>query len=210
MIADTITLIREELGRYIELNRRVGDNIQASDIVMDNIAVWETENSSQSLNNKIVITLVNTEEESTLKNGHSFVKNSLTGGVQYTHRPVHVNLYLLFALPPEQTSFGYERALQRLSLIIEFFQSKKLFTLNNSPNSSLNGNLNPALLEIRAFVELYTMTFEQINHLWGSLGGKQVPSVMYKLRLTKIQSDIRQDAPVINTIGTDVGGLENC
>jgi hypothetical protein len=30
------------------------------------------------------------------------------------------------------------------------------------------------------------MTFEQINHLWGSLGGKQVPFAMYKARLVAV------------------------
>lgn len=210
MISDTIALIRGELGRYMELNRRADDTITAADVVMDNIAVWETDNTSNSLSNQVVISLVNVEEESTLKNGKHYIKNGLTGGTQYVNRPVHVNLYLLFALPPESNAFGYERALQRLSLIIEFFQSKKLFTLSNSPKSALNDDDNLELKEIRAVMELYTMTFEQMNHLWGSLGGKQVPSVMYKVRLTKIQSRIAQDASVITEIKRNLGGMDNC
>lgn len=210
MISDTITLIKEELGRYIELNRRGGDSITAADVIMDNIAVWESDNTSNSLSNQIVISLVNVEEESTLKNGKPYIKNGATGGTLYINRPIHVNLYLLFALPPEANAFGYERALQRLSLVIEFFQSKKLFTLSNSPTSSLNDDNNLELKEIRAVMELYTLTFEQLNHLWGSLGGKQVPSVMYKVRLTKIQSRIAHETPVITDIGRNLGGIDNC
>ncbi len=56
--------------------------------------------------------------------------------------------------------------------------------------------------ELKLNIELYTLTFEQINHLWGSLGGKQVPFAMYKVRLVRIQENTRQDAPLIETIRT--------
>ena len=58
-------------------------------------------------------------------------------------------------------------------------------------------------MELRLHPELYTLTFEQINHLWGSLGGKQSPFVMYKVRLVKIQSSIAEEGPVIEAIVSD-------
>ena len=35
-------------------------------------------------------------------------------------------------------------------------------------------------------VELYSLSFEQQNQLWASLGGKYMPSVVYKVRLVVI------------------------
>ena len=41
--------------------------------------------------------------------------------------------------------------------------------------------------EIEICLDLHTLSFEQLNDLWGSLGGKQVPFVMYRARLIPIQ-----------------------
>ena len=43
--------------------------------------------------------------------------------------------------------------------------------------------------DMRLVLELYTLTFEQINYLWGSLGGKQMPFALYKLRLVEVEAD---------------------
>ena len=52
-------------------------------------------------------------------------------------------------------------------------------------------------------MELYTLTFEQINHLWGSLGGRQVPFAMYKLRLVAISEHaVLREVPVIEEVET--------
>jgi len=63
---------------------------------------------------------------------------------------------------------------------------------------------------MRIIMELYTLTFEQINHLWGSLGGKQVPFVMYKARLVKIQHQITEEAPLIEQIENNFETLADC
>ncbi|HXS15683.1 MAG TPA: Pvc16 family protein, partial [Polyangiaceae bacterium] len=39
-------------------------------------------------------------------------------------------------------------------------------------------------------VELYTMNFEQVNHLWSTLGGKYMPSVLYKVRNLSISEHL--------------------
>ena len=52
-------------------------------------------------------------------------------------------------------------------------------------------------------MELYTLTFEQINHLWGSLGGRQIPFAMYKLRLVAVTDNaVIREVPLIEEIGT--------
>jgi hypothetical protein len=72
--------------------------------------------------------------------------------------------------------------------------------VQNSPGFEPT-NLNARVLtELRLHPELYTLTFEQINHLWGSLGGKQSPFVMYKVRLVKVQSLVTSEGPLIETI----------
>src|SRR5690606_12803846 len=148
------------------------------------------------------ITLVNTEEESTLKNGRHTSK-TLTG-IRYVEPPVFMNLYILIsATLGQDLQDAYEFALHRLSLVIQFFQAKKSFTVKNSPFTTISGDNNiPQEIkdELKLNIELYTLTFEQINHLWGSLGGKQVPFSMYKVRLVKIHENTSNEAPLIEEI----------
>lgn len=172
------------------------------DVVLGNVAHLETDQTN--LADKIVVTLVNVEEEATLKNGKHFIRNTITNGGEYGHRPVYLNLYFLFCATISSTASDdkYKQALNRLNSVIELFQSKKEFTVQNSPFFETN-SLNPEVVsELRLRPELYTLTFEQINHLWGSLGGKQSPFVMYKVRLVKIQNLATQESPLIETIDT--------
>jgi hypothetical protein len=63
-----------------------------------------------------------------------------------------------------------------------------VFTVKSAPNSNPPADPDhPDLAELRLIMNMYTLTFEQINHLWGSLGGRQLPFVMYKVRLVKVR-----------------------
>ena len=64
--------------------------------------------------------------------------------------------------------------------------------------------LNPDTYEdIQLHLEMFSLSFEQLNHLWGSLGGKQWPSVLYKVRLVKItENRITAQGPLIEEVQT--------
>ncbi len=203
MIGLALKLLRDELSEYVFLNKRPGDNITQDDVILHNIALME-DPAKADLNNKIVITLVNSEEESTLKNNSNAVRT--INGIRYVEPAVFLNLYVLIsATLGQDLQDAYEFALHRLSLIVQFFQAKKSFTVKNSPFTTIATDNNipqETKDELRLNVELYTLTFEQINHLWGSLGGKQVPFSMYKVRLVKIQENTGKEAPVIEIVKT--------
>jgi hypothetical protein len=87
MILKALNLISVQLNEYIE--PLAGD----AEVILGNIGMHELPDQNQ-LKDKVVITLVNTEEESTLKN---FPHNQKNGNlISYIHNPVHLNLYLLF------------------------------------------------------------------------------------------------------------------
>lgn len=201
MIANALILLREELSAYMT---NQGD---PANVVIENIGLFETENS-QNLEDSIVISLVNIEEECTLKNGTTFTKWP-DGVARYENRPFFLNLYVLFTsnfaggVPPNN---AYVQALKRLSLVIEFFQGKSTFTPGTSTVTlppELSDMSNPAVANLKLNLELYTLTFEQINHLWGSLGGRQIPFVMYKIRVVSItERSVRREVPLIEEIAT--------
>jgi hypothetical protein len=203
MIENALILVREELKAFL-----VAQGDPAS-VIIDNIGLLETEQGAE-LQDNIIISLVNIEEESSFKNGPTFTKWP-DGKARYQNRPVYLNLYVLFTanfpggVPPNN---GYVQALRRLSLVIEFFQGKNSF----SPASSsiplppeLSDLANPDIASLDLKLEMYTLTFEQINHLWGSLGGRQIPFVMYKVRMVSITDrSIRREVPLIEEIETNL------
>lgn len=191
MIDSALSLLRNELDDYIS------KSIGSADVVVDNIGLLET-TSGDTLTKRIVITLVNVEEESTLKNT-SAVKKGITGGAIYENPPIFLNLYVLITC--NYSGDDYIHALERLSSIIKFFQSRNSFSYSTSTGGT--PPLDPEILEMKFTMELYTLTFEQINHLWGSLGGRQIPFVMYKLRLVALTERARvREVPLIEEIET--------
>ena len=193
MIDKALALLRDELDNYIDLS------IGSAEVVIDNIGLLET-SSADTLTKRIVITLVNLEEESTLKN-NSPLRRGTTNSAAYENAPVFLNLYVLITC--NYSGDDYVHALERLSAIVKFFQSRNSFSYGALSSGLLPGA--PDLIDLRFTMELYTLTFEQINHLWGSLGGRQIPFVMYKLRLVALteRATVRE-VPLIEEIDTNL------
>ncbi len=199
IIHTALSMVRTELDAYI--NRCLQLPLQS--VILGNVAMMESESNNVDILKKAMITLVNIEEESTLKNTpHA---RNINGRTRYMNPPVVLNLYVLFTANfPSQ----YGNALEVLSTIIEFFQGQNHFNLQNSPSFSSTFSLQdlqePPIINLKLIADLYTMTFEQINHLWGSLGGKQIPFVMYKMRLVKITADkVLQEGDPVSEIATN-------
>lgn len=195
MIKQALLLLRDELQNYINY-------FDASvSVVVDNIGLMET-SRGDSLTNNIVITLVNIEEESTLKNGGN-LKRPITDQAVYKNIPVYLNLYVLFTC--NYSGNDYRLALERLSFVIRFLQGRTSFSASSSSASLAPDFTDPELIDLKFTTELYTLTFEQINHLWGSLGGRQVPFAMYKLRLVAITDNVvARREPLIEEITTEL------
>ena len=117
MIDQALKFIKEELLNYL-LND-LGDT--GIEVTLGNIALFETDGGNP-IEEKLVITLVNLEEESTLKNTRPYQK-TLNGGIRYVQPPVFLNLYLLFSCNYNL----YDTALKRLGDIVLFFQQRKRF-----------------------------------------------------------------------------------
>ncbi len=200
MIDSALKLIRDELEQYIHLE--VDSSI---DVNLENIALFEP---SQPGNlNGVIISLVNIEEESTLKNTPATRRNAI-GGIDYINPPVFLNLYVLICSNPGDGK--YLDALNILSGVIRFFQIRNTFSISTSTSSvqPITGDEPEDLMSMRLNVELYTLTFEQINHLWGALGGRQLPFCVCKVRLAQIYDRrIATEAPLIETIEQEVKAM---
>ncbi|MGA9577136.1 MAG: DUF4255 domain-containing protein [Terrimicrobiaceae bacterium] len=198
MIHDVLRLIVNQL------NRSLGSSSDGESVVLGNIATVESAGDGGGGGggaanlSRVVLSLVNITEDPTLKNGpHSHLRD---GRIVYENRPVNLYLYLLFSA----NNPVYSTALTQLSRVIEFFQGQNVFTIRNSPDLVGVSLAADELAGLRIVVELQSLTFEQVNYLWGSLGGKQVPFVLYRARLISLTAgDIVSSGPPIEEIAVD-------
>ncbi|SMO64079.1 Protein of unknown function [Saccharicrinis carchari] len=193
MIFETLQILKEQLENYF-----AAINLE-EDILLGNISLWESGSvEAKELNGKVVFTLLNIEEESTLKNSPSFkVVNNKT---EYRNPPVNVNIFLLVSA----NCNTYERSLRSISKTIEFFQAKKIFTSSNTVYNRTNVAFD-VLAYFKFVLVLYTPRFEELNNIWGTLGGRQLPSVLYKVQLVQIERDKKlASSELITHIGGNV------
>lgn len=181
MIFEIIQIITEQVNNYL-----VEIGLDKS-VVAENIAFLESQKDDVAdlLKDGVALTVINLAEEATLKNfpNHA-IENAKT---IYKNSIINLNLYILFSANRDK----YVNSLKDISKIIEFFQGKRLFTQANTiynRSSSAMSNVD----NFRFTVELYTPTFEELNYIWGTLGGKQLPSALYKVSMIQIERNIVQ------------------
>jgi hypothetical protein len=174
MIDNVLEVIKEEVDTFMKLKMK-----DSREQYIHLAPVIDQEGKSSLSENTICMSLVKIEEDRiNMSNG---AQVEYTGnGAQYYNPPVKLNLYILFsASSSDGQEKNYKEALKRISRVIEFFQSKNVFT---SANTAL---LDHTLGKITA--ELFNMNMEEQNNLWSMLGGMYRPSVMYIFRALVIQ-----------------------
>jgi len=172
MIDKVIKTVNEELIAYLDIV--AGLEEPAKNIV----EVSHLFNSTgEAIPSELGITLVNIEEERINRANDPYVKGS--AGYKKINPEIKLNLFVLFSANFDS---NYSEALKFISYVVRFFQSKSVFTTENTP--TLDKEVK------KLIVELQPMSFEQQNYLWGMIGGKYLPSVLYKFRMLVIQEDI--------------------
>jgi hypothetical protein len=169
------------------LNTVIGimnDNFNAvePEVVLGNLSLVDTYNDdlNNSITDKVVVSVVNIQQESILRNTPSnrqvFDNLGQPSGVA-RHPGIFLNIYVLIGA--NKTEYGM--GLHRISQVLSFFQRTPIFTVNQIPtlpNFSLD----------KIIFDLHSTSFEELNQLWGIMGGKYIPSVVYKMRLAYIDS----------------------
>lgn len=178
MIYDILKIIKESTSNFLETASE-----DASEVVLENIAKLD-EAKKSDVEDKMILTLLNSQEEATLKN-KPLTKISTGPNTYKTEAiPAYLNLYIMLA----SNRTNYEKALQDISLVIAFFQNKPVFTELNTPDHTTG------LAGFKFIVDLYSLPIEQLSYAWGVLGGKVLPSAMYKVSVLKVQlSDADND-----------------
>jgi hypothetical protein len=183
MIFEAVNFIAEEMNEFFRNKLKVKEDKVMISSIVDQAGAIAIQGE-----NKIIITLTNIEKEISIKSG------SVSGGQSLSKPPlVNINLYLLFSA--YFNSNNYAEALRFISFVIAYFQSHNVFTRSGS--SGLDEKIDKLIMEMA------DVSTEQLNNMWGTIGAKYMPSVLYKMRMLTF------DDSIISEIRPVISGLDN-
>lgn len=203
MISHALTIVINELNAHLTTY----GTADASQVQLGNLAEGFQSGGANSpgvARDVLNLSLVNIKEEKSLKNLPSYTRNDTKLTAVYENPPIFLNFQILIVA----THVNYTNALLMLSRALRFFQHKNVFTQDSVASGSITGNqpINPLdrLDEFKLIFDLYSPSMEEVNHLWGTLGGKQYPFVLYTLRMLDLKfSAIHSESGLITEIASN-------
>lgn len=193
MIAKALMFITDILNQELEMSYGAMDKpVVASSLVNADGS------STDTTENKIVISVVNIERETSMP-ASTYVTDA-TKKYGKVAPPLHLNLYVLVAA--NYSANNYLEANKMLSTVLGVLQANPFFSKQEYPNMQ-----EP--LEKLTF-ELFNVPINELSHIWSGIGAKYVPSVIYKIRMMTVQSTIiKKEIPGITGLGNDAKPKNN-
>lgn len=172
MINETLDFLVAQLNEYIRIKTGDSNKVRLTRLTIGGDEISGT--------NTLICQVVNLEEE---RIGKAQLPMAPPVGSNFPIRnpEIKLNICMLISANPMQEDEDYRNSLQLLSLAITFFQYRHYFTPDNSP--SMPSDVDSLI------VELYPISLENQSYLWGALGVKYRPSVVYRIRMIKILED---------------------
>lgn len=172
MLDVALNFLTAELNSYLVARgaRKPTDEIGKVEVgrLVDDAGKWAIKDDH------IGASLIHIEEDRVMKS--HLPETVVAGGRNVVLEPrLKLNLHVLFAAKFQK----YDEGLRLLSLVLTFFQSHPTFVPDTYPG------LDPRIE--RLTTELQPLSYEQINQVWAFIGGKQLPSAIYKVRMIALQ-----------------------
>jgi len=181
MIANILDSIAKDVNRFFRLKFDLNEDV----LVLSHLQ--NTDGSVPKIvENKLIASLIGIEQERTLIN-----RNAASGVIK--NPPINLTLYVVFV-----TNFSaknYLEALRIISGLISFFQGKQVFNSKNTPG--MYSQINKITMEIAP------LKLKELTEMWGSVGAKHMPSIIYKLRVVSIDRELLLEEV------TDISGLNS-
>jgi len=189
MLDSVLKFFADEVNGYLRARTGVIEETVALSAIVDENGKYAIKDDS------IGIYIINIEEESSVKN--QLPQSTYINGQHAILAPaLSLNVSIMFAAKYKH----YDQALKYISLILTYFQSHRLFV--PTQYSAMDEKLE------RLVVDLQALNYDQLNQIWAYIGAKQLPSVVYRVRVVSIQDEAQSEVrPPIQHINTDVGSV---
>lgn len=181
MLYTAVKYIRDELSAHLAMTSDTADDL----VVLG--TTHQTDSSiSAKTTDKVVVSLVNIEPA--VYQGHSPVSlSSRSAAATALSAPLQLNLSILVSA----RFIDYQAALKNLESTAIYFQLNSEMT----PQSLSSLPKGVAKLDI----QLENMSIRELSDLWGMMGGKHLPCLLYKVRMITIDNPVlRAELPELS------------
>jgi len=166
------------------------------DINIANVATLNDGDEFLETKSSIVLSVVNIQEDKTLKNQSIYTVKKENKTVEtVAHPPQYLNVSLLFTSYSKEQS-KYLDGLEKLQNIIEYFQINNSFYYENTTKALITYFTYKDLDEVeqknhsKITLLSVSLSMEQLNQMWSYLGSKYMPSVLFEMRVLPIQKNV--------------------
>jgi len=189
MIGNILQIIAREVSEFIDASSEIPSGKKS-------VVLHKPNSVSGEFNlpdNAISLSLLNIEEE--LSSKTSMPQKRVENRKVYTQNPaVNINLQIIFIA---NFANDYINELNYITKVIEFFQQKTAFTPQNTKG------LDAFKIDKLSF-KLNTLALNEQGNVWGLLGGKYMPSIVYRVGLIPIQDEEKlSEVKIVKTVDID-------
>jgi hypothetical protein len=172
MIEKALQFTEKALNQYVKKKFGLDEDIVIINPIIDQNGVVPAKNQ-----NKIIISLIHVEQETT---NQFYNRNQKLDNGNFVRTPLghRYNLYTLIT----PNFDDYIESLKFLDASIQFFQ------INELVDATKNGEIPPEIGKLEYEFQKGE-NYMQMQNLWTALGAKYQPSIIYKVRLVTLASD---------------------
>lgn len=169
MIDRAVSQIATQLNEYLRGLLDISEDI----VVVSNL-LGPDGALAPNVDNRIVVFLTSIEKD-TVPRRAEHPGSALSGS-----KPLFLNLYVMVAA--NFTGANYPEALKFLALVVAFFNRNQVLDHASAPD--LDDRLDKLVLDIE------NTPPQAMSNIWGVLGGRYLPSVLYRVRMVPVGGDV--------------------
>jgi hypothetical protein len=193
MIDRAVTLVAQRLNNHLRQRFGVSDDLVAVTSLTD-----AEGKPAAAARNRLVVFVTNITHDP-MARSVAPRPVAIAGRTPVNPAPIHLNVDLMLA-----SSFDAENYLESLKILshaVQFFQANPVFDRLSAPE--MDRSLQQLSLEI------HNLDLETSAQLWGTLGGRYLPSIQYRMRTIAIDAGaLTAEELVIRAPGVRTGAAE--
>lgn len=193
--------VLDELSKKISAEISAANNGVVVSIELTNVATLNDGDEFLLNKSSMILSIVNIEEDKTLKNQSLYKEYSGNGNsIEKYKRPTQNLILSLLFTSYNKNQDSYPDGLEKLEYIIKCLQHNNVYYYDNTnffEQTEVSENQAKSMNKI--ILDLVSLKLDQLNQMWSYLGSKYMPSVLYSMRMIRVQNENNLPAdPIID------------
>lgn len=183
--------ILDKLSKKITSEIAASNNGVTVSIELTNIATLNDGDEFLQEKSSMILSVVNIEEDKTLKNQTLYKEYAGIGNsIEKYKKPAQHLIFSLLFTSYSKNQNKYAEGLDKLEYIIKCLQNNNVFyydTTHFFEQTEVSENQAKSMNKI--ILDLVSLKSDQLNQMWSYLGSRYMPSVVYNMRMIRVQNE---------------------